>query len=163
MLDDPRYAGASILLAGESFGSGSSREHAPWALRDGGFGAIIAISFADIFALNCTKTGMVTAALPRHRVEQLADLVRADPTTIVEVDVQARVVRADAADFVEPFALDAYTRSRLLSGLDDIDATLRHLDAITAFDGRRRRAEPLTPPGLARTPGQHPELRRLLR
>lgn len=142
VLDDPRYAAASILLAGQAFGSGSSREHAPWALRDGGFRAIIAASFADIFAQNCSIVGLVTVPLPRDRVEQLAELIRVDPSLSITVDVMVGEVRT--AGFVEAFSIADHIRARLLDGRDPIAATLEQVDDIVAFEARRPSWMPTT-------------------
>lgn len=135
VLNDPAYAGASILVTGPNFGSGSSREHAVWALEDHGFRAVIAPSFADIFRSNCTKVGVLPVALTADEVRTLLDLVTAAPGTTVTVDLEAREVRAEG--FRAAFAIDDFTRWRLLEGLDDIGLTLRHEDAITAYEDRR--------------------------
>jgi 3-isopropylmalate/(R)-2-methylmalate dehydratase small subunit len=139
VLDDPRYAGASVLLAGEAFGSGSSREHAPWALRDGGFRAVIAVSFADIFAQNCPNVGLVTVAMARDRLARLADRVLAEPALEITVDLIAGEIRAGSGEraFREPFALADHVRSRLLNGRDLIETTLDHAAAIAAFEATR--------------------------
>lgn len=135
VLNDPRYAGASVLVTGPNFGSGSSREHAVWALEDHGFRAVIAPSFADIFRSNCTKVGVLPVALDADEVRRLLDLVTATPGTTVTVDLEAREVRAEG--FRAAFAIDDFTRWRLLEGLDDIGLTLRHDDAIAAYEARR--------------------------
>jgi len=135
VLNDPRYDGASILLAGANFGCGSSREHAPWALEDAGFRAVVAPSFADIFRNNCTKIGLLPVELPAESVRALMDAVLDDPSTGLVVDLEAQVVRAPGLD--ESFEIDAFTRWRLLEGLDDIGLTLRHVEAITAYEARR--------------------------
>jgi 3-isopropylmalate/(R)-2-methylmalate dehydratase small subunit len=135
VLNQPRYAGASILVAGPDFGTGSSREHANWALLDGGFRVVISARFADIFRNNSTKAGLLTVILPQADVEALWAAVEADPTTQVTVDLQAEQVRY--GDVVVPFQIDGYTRWRLLEGLDDVGLTERHLEDITAFEGRR--------------------------
>src|SRR5437764_2580733 len=122
VLNVPRYAGASILLAGANFGSGSSREHAPWALEDYGFKAIVAPSFADIFRNNCTKIGLLPVELPAESVRALMDAVLDDPATSVVVDLDARTVSAPGLD--EVFEIDDFTRWRLLEGLDDVGLTL---------------------------------------
>lgn len=142
VLDDPRYAGSSILLAGEAFGSGSSREHAPWALRDGGFRAIIAASFADIFAQNCSIVGLVTAPLAKERLDELAAMVVADPGLEVRVDVRTGEIRAGS--FVDSFPMAEHIRARLLSGRDLIDTTLEHADEIDAFEAGRHPWLPTT-------------------
>jgi 3-isopropylmalate/(R)-2-methylmalate dehydratase small subunit len=135
VMNDPRYAGASIMLAGPNFGGGSSREHAPWAIADAGFKAVIAPSFADIFRNNCTKIGLLPVDLPAESVRALMDAVLDDPTTRIVVDLPNRSVRAPGLD--ESFALDDYTHWRLSEGLDDIGLTLRHEADITAFEGTR--------------------------
>ena len=135
VLNDPRFAGATILLAGPNFGSGSSREHAVWALEDAGFRVVIAPSFADIFRSNCTKIGLLPVELPAESVRALMDAVLGDPATEITVDLDALQVSAPAVD--EAFDMDPYTRWRLLEGLDDIGLTLRHEDAITAYERSR--------------------------
>lgn len=135
VLNDPRYAGATVLLAGANFGCGSSREHAVWALEEQGFRAIIAPSFADIFQANCARVGLVTAALPEAFVERLMRAVERDPAIPFLVDVASRTVTA--AGETHPFALDDFTRMRLLEGLDDVGLTLRHVDAISRYEDRR--------------------------
>ena len=128
----PEYAGASILVAGPDFGTGSSREHAVWALQDAGFRVVLSARFADIFRGNSLKTGVLAAQVDQAVIEQLWEIVEADPTTAVEVDLVAREVRAGS--LVAPFQVDDYGRWRLLEGLDDIDLTLRHVEEIGAFE-----------------------------
>lgn len=140
VLNDPAYAGASVLVTGPNFGSGSSREHAVWALEDHGFRAVIAPSFADIFRSNCTKVGVLPVELAADEVRTLLDLVTATPGTVVTVDLEAREVRAQG--FRATFAIDDFTRWRLLEGLDDIGLTLRHADAIAAYESRREPSLP---------------------
>ncbi len=135
VLNDERYAGASILLAGPNFGCGSSREHAPWALEDYGFKAIVAPSFADIFRNNCTKIGLLPVELREESVRALMDAVLDDPTTRIEIDLDALTVRAPGID--EVFDMEAFTRWRLLEGLDDIGLTMRATDAIDAYEATR--------------------------
>jgi 3-isopropylmalate/(R)-2-methylmalate dehydratase small subunit len=135
VLNQPQYAGASILVAGPDFGTGSSREHANWALLDGGFRVVISARFADIFRNNSTKSGLLTVILPQEQVEALWAAVEADPALPVTVDLQAREVRY--SDAVVPFEIDDYVRWRLLEGLDDVGLTERHLDDITDFENRR--------------------------
>ncbi|MFM8999696.1 MAG: 3-isopropylmalate dehydratase small subunit [Actinomycetota bacterium] len=135
VLNDPAYAGASVLVTGPNFGSGSSREHAVWALEDHGFRAVIAPSFADIFRSNCTKVGLLPVVLAADEVRTLLALATATPGTLVTVDLEAREVRAEG--FRASFAIDDFTRWRLLEGLDDIGLTLRHGDSIDAFEARR--------------------------
>ena len=135
VLNLPQYADASILVAGPDFGTGSSREHAVWALLDGGFRAVISSRFGDIFRNNSTKAGLLTVILPQADVEALWTAIEADPALPVTVDLQAKEVRY--ADTVVPFEIDDYTRWRLLEGLDDIGLTERHLDEVEAFEARR--------------------------
>jgi 3-isopropylmalate/(R)-2-methylmalate dehydratase small subunit len=135
VINDPRYAGASILLAGANFGSGSSREHAPWAIEDAGFRAIIAPSFADIFRHNCTKVGLLPVELRLESVRALMDAVLDDPTTRIVVDLEHRSVTAPDLD--ETFDIEDFTAWRLLEGLDDIGLTMRKLDEIAAYESQR--------------------------
>jgi len=135
VLNAPAHAGATILLAGPNFGSGSSREHAVWALQDYGFRAVIAPKFADIFRGNSLGNGLLTVVLPAETVDALFSAVEADPATEVTVDLGAREVRAPG--IVAPFELDDFTRWRLMEGLDDVGLTLRHADTITAFEQHR--------------------------
>ena len=144
VLNQPQYAGATILVAGTDFGIGSSREHAVWALTDYGFRAVIAPRFGDIFRTNATKAGLLPVILPEAAVAALQDAIEADPATEVTVDLGARVVLADAAGLKAPFDLDDYTRWRLMEGLDDIGLTLRHTDDITAFELSRPAWLPVT-------------------
>jgi len=135
VLNDPRFDGATILVAGANFGSGSSREHAPWALEDHGFRAVIAPSFADIFRNNCCKIGLLPVELPAESVRALMDAVLDDPTTTIAVDLEQLTVSAPAVQ--ESFAFDDFRRWCLLEGYDDIDLTMRHVDAIAAYEQRR--------------------------
>ena len=135
VLNKPEHAGASILVAGPDFGTGSSREHACWALLDGGFRVVISSRFADIFRNNSTKSGLLTVLLPQADVEALQAAVEADPATPVTVDLQARQVTY--ADVTVPFEIDEYTRWRLLEGLDDVGLTERHLDDVERFEADR--------------------------
>ena len=135
VLNDPRFAGATILLAGANFGCGSSREHAAWAIEDAGFKAIVAPSFADIFRNNCTKVGLLPVELPQESVRSLMDAVLDDPSTRIVVNLESRVVRAPGAD--EVFEIDEFTRWRLLEGLDDIGLSLRHETEIGRYEARR--------------------------
>ena len=137
VLNRPEYQGAVVLVAGANFGCGSSREHAPWALEDWGFRAVVAPSFADIFKGNCLKIGLVPVEIPADQVEKLMRAIEADPAAVVTVDVETRLVACDDADVRVPFPLDDFTQHRLLNGLDDIGLTLRHLDEITAFEETR--------------------------
>ena len=135
VLDRPEYRGASVLLAGANFGCGSSREHAPWSLQDAGFRVVIAPSFADIFRNNCHKIGLLPVQLPEESVRRMMGLAQEDAQTEVVVDLEAQTV--DAAGFSEPFQADPFARECLLNGWDDIGLTLRHEDAIGAFERRR--------------------------
>ena len=142
VLNDNRYEGASVLLAGPDFGTGSSREHAVWALQDYGFRAVIAPRFGDIFRGNSTKAGLLPVVLPEDVVTELQNLVEDDPATHVTVDLQACQVRAGSV--VADFVIDDYTRWRLLEGLDDIGLTLRHADDITSYEAGRAAWLPTT-------------------
>jgi 3-isopropylmalate/(R)-2-methylmalate dehydratase small subunit len=135
VLDQPQYAGASILVAGPDFGTGSSREHAVWALNDGGFRVVISSRFADIFRNNSTKAGLLTVLLPQPDVEALWAQIEAEPATQVTVDLQAKQVTY--ADVTVPFEIDDYTRWRLLEGLDDVGLTERNVTDIEAFEATR--------------------------
>jgi len=137
VLNRPEYAGAEILVAGPNFGIGSSREHAVWALLDYGFRAVVSPRFGDIFRSNATKSGLVPAQVGSDLGRRLLDAVAADPDLEVTVDVQRLVVSAPAAALEGAFELDAFTQRRLLEGLDDVALTLRHSDAIDAFEARR--------------------------
>jgi 3-isopropylmalate/(R)-2-methylmalate dehydratase small subunit len=144
VLNQPDYAGATILLAGTDFGIGSSREHAVWALTDYGFRAVIAPRFGDIFRTNATKAGLLPVVLPEATVTALQDAVEADPATAITVDLDACRVLAEAVGVAAPFEIDGYTRWRLMEGLDDIGLTLRHVDMIAAFEQSRPTFLPVT-------------------
>ena len=146
VLNQPQYSGASILVAGPDFGTGSSREHAVWALLDGGFRVVISSRFADIFKNNSTKAGLLTVVLPQADVEALWARAEADPSTQVTVDLQAKQVTH--GEVTVPFDVDDYTRWRLLEGLDDVGLTERHLDDITAFEAQRPAWLPRSLPAL---------------
>ncbi len=135
VLNDPRYQGAAVLLAGANFGSGSSREHAVWALQDAGFRAVIAPRLADIFRNNALRNGLVPVEIDADSVDRLVDAVRRDPTTSVEIDVERSTVQAPGVRAT--FVLDEFSRTRLLEGLDDIAVTLRHEPDIGAFEAKR--------------------------
>jgi 3-isopropylmalate/(R)-2-methylmalate dehydratase small subunit len=142
VLNQPQYAGASILVAGPEFGTGSSREHAVWALENYGFRAVISSRFADIFRGNSLKNGLLTVILPQDVVERIWALVEADPSTEVTVDLEAREVRA--GDLTAAFELDENVRWRLLNGLDDIGITLQQEAEIAAFEATRPSFKPST-------------------
>ncbi|MEY9966343.1 3-isopropylmalate/(R)-2-methylmalate dehydratase small subunit [Streptacidiphilus sp. MAP12-16] len=144
VLNQPQYAGASVLVAGPEFGTGSSREHAVWALQNYGFQAVISSRFADIFRGNSLKNGLLTVILPQETVEQLWVLVEADPNTEITVDLVAREVRAEGV--TAPFDLDENVRWRLLNGLDDISITLQQEADIAAYEATRPSFKPSTLP-----------------
>jgi 3-isopropylmalate/(R)-2-methylmalate dehydratase small subunit len=140
VLNRPEYASASVLVAGPDFGTGSSREHAVWALLDGGFRVVISSRFADIFRNNSTKSGLLTVLLPQPDVEALWTAIEAEPTTEVTVDLQAKQVRyspGGGQSTTVPFEIDDYTRWRLLEGLDDVGLTERHLGDIESYENGR--------------------------
>jgi 3-isopropylmalate/(R)-2-methylmalate dehydratase small subunit len=142
VLNDNRYDGASILLAGPDFGTGSSREHAVWALQDYGFRAVLAPRFGDIFRNNALKGGLLPVVLPPDVIDQLHALVEAEPGTEIAVDLEAREVRTGAR--TASFDIDDYTRWRLLNGLDDIALTLEKADDVADYESRRHDWLPTT-------------------
>ncbi len=137
VLNRPEHAGATILVAGANFGTGSSREHAVWALEDYGFRAVVSPRFGDIFRNNCTKVGLVPAEVDPAAGAALMKAVTDDPALEVIVDVERLVVSAPAAGIETPFPLDPSTRNRLLEGLDDIGLTLRHEADVEAYERGR--------------------------
>jgi 3-isopropylmalate/(R)-2-methylmalate dehydratase small subunit len=137
VLNDERYSGASILVAGPSFGVGSSREHAVWAIQQYGFDAVIAPSFSDIFRNNCTKNGLAPVVLPAAAVEKLWDIIEANPNTEIVVDMERLLVEVPATGFTESFPMDPPTQHRFLNGLDDIGITMTHVDAISEYETKR--------------------------
>ena len=141
VLNQPRYKGASILLARQNFGCGSSREHAPWALQQYGFRAIIAPSYADIFFNNCFKNGLLPIRLPESTVSRLFDEVAAFPGYELTIDLERQVVVEPQGAEI-PFEVEAFRRYCLLGGLDDIGLTLRHKDKIKAFEAERLATKP---------------------
>jgi 3-isopropylmalate/(R)-2-methylmalate dehydratase small subunit len=142
VLNQPQYAGATILLAGPDFGTGSSREHAVWALQNYGFRTVVSPRFADIFRGNALKGGLLPVQLPEDVVDSLMAAVEADPGLEVTVDLVNREVRA--GELVVGFEIDDYTRWRLMEGLDDIGLTLRHEPEVTEFEHRRPSWKPRT-------------------
>jgi len=144
VLNQPAYQGARVLVAGPDFGTGSSREHAVWALRDFGFDVVISARFGDIFRGNSGKQGLLAAAVAEADVERLWAVVEAAPGTEVTVDLESQT--ATVGDLTVPFEVDAYTKWRLLEGLDDIGLTLRDEPAITSFETRRAAWRPETLP-----------------
>ena len=142
VLNRPEYAAASVLIAGPDFGTGSSREHAVWALQDAGFRVVVSSKFADIFRGNAGKSGLLTARVDQDVVDGLWTIVDAMPSTPVVVDLESREVRA--ASLVSEFEVDDYTRWRLLQGLDDVDLTLRHIEKIESYEASRASYLPRT-------------------
>jgi 3-isopropylmalate/(R)-2-methylmalate dehydratase small subunit len=142
VLNQERYDGARILVAGPNFGTGSSREHAVWALMDYGFAAVLSSRFADIFRNNSGKMGLVVATTPQDAIQKLWDAVEEDPQLEIVVDVEHKRVSAPAIGLDVPFALDDFTQYRLLNGLDDIGLTLRHEGDISSFERSRPRYLP---------------------
>jgi 3-isopropylmalate/(R)-2-methylmalate dehydratase small subunit len=141
VLNQPRYAGASVLIARQNFGCGSSREHAPWALQQYGFRAILAPSFADIFFNNCFKNGLLPIVLPDRAIAQLFDEVHAFPGYQLVVDLPRQVVvKPDGAEL--PFDIEPFRKECLIGGLDEIGLTLQHTDKIRAYEAQRIAAKP---------------------
>jgi 3-isopropylmalate/(R)-2-methylmalate dehydratase small subunit len=144
VLNKDEYKGGTVLVAGPEFGTGSSREHAVWALQNYGFKAVISSRFADIFRGNSLKGGLLTVILPQEAVEAIWQAIEADPTTAITVDLDTRTVAYN--DVSVAFELDDYTRWRLMEGLDDIGLTLKHTDSIDAFEAKRAAYKPTTLP-----------------
>jgi 3-isopropylmalate/(R)-2-methylmalate dehydratase small subunit len=140
--NQPEFQGVSVLVAGPDFGTGSSREHAVWALMDYGFKVVLSSRFADIFRGNSGKAGLLAAQVSQDVVEQLWKLIEADPSTQIVVDLESKTVQADA--LTAPFDIDDYTRYRLLNGLDDIGITLGNEESITAYETKRPAWKPVT-------------------
>ncbi|MGA0878392.1 MAG: 3-isopropylmalate dehydratase small subunit [Ilumatobacteraceae bacterium] len=139
VLNDERYSGATILVAGPSFGVGSSREHAVWAIQQYGFDAVIAPSFSDIFRNNCTKNGLVPVVLPLHDVERIWAAIEADPQTAITVDMKRLTVEVPSIGLSATFPMEPQNQHRFLNGLDDIGITLTHARAIDEYETRRPR------------------------
>lgn len=137
VLNDEAYAGASILVAGPNFGTGSSREHAVWAIQQYGFDAVVSARFSDIFRNNCTKNGLVPVVLPEDVVRRLQQAVRDDPSVELTIDVERLLVEVPALGVAEAFPLDESTQHRFLEGLDDVDMTLSHISDIDAYEQAR--------------------------
>jgi 3-isopropylmalate/(R)-2-methylmalate dehydratase small subunit len=142
VVNKPEYSGATVLVAGPDFGTGSSREHAVWALMDYGFKVVLSSRFADIFRGNSGKAGLVAAQVSQDVIEQLWKLIETDPTTQIVVDLVERTVSADA--LTAPFQIDDYTRWRLLEGLDDIGITLSHEENVVEYEAARPTWKPTT-------------------
>lgn len=144
VLNKPEFKSGTVLLAGADFGTGSSREHAVWALQNYGFKVVISSRFADIFRGNSLKGGLLTVILPQADVEAMWAAVEADPSTAITVDLETRTVSYGSIS--HPFAIDDYTRWRLMEGLDDIGLTLKQTDSIDAFEEKRASHKPATLP-----------------
>jgi 3-isopropylmalate/(R)-2-methylmalate dehydratase small subunit len=144
VMNQPQYAGATILVAGPNFGTGSSREHAVWALTDYGFRAVISPRFGDIFRNNSTKAGLVPVQVPAEIGESLVRAIEADPSLEITVDIERRTVSAPAVGIEVQFPIDDFTRYRLLEGLDDVGLTLRHEADIDSYEATRSRSLPVT-------------------
>ncbi len=146
VLNQDGYAGGSVLVAGPDFGTGSSREHAVWALMNYGFRVVVSPRFADIFRGNSGKSGLLAAQVDETVVQRLWDLLEADPGTEITVDLQSRTVSAGEGPnaVLDPFDIDDYTRWRLLEGLDDVGITLGHAEAIDEFEAGRPAFKPVT-------------------
>jgi 3-isopropylmalate/(R)-2-methylmalate dehydratase small subunit len=137
VLNDERYVGASVLVAGPSFGVGSSREHAVWALQQGGFDAVIAPSFSDIFRNNCTKNGLLPIVLSEPIVNRIWTVIENDATAEITIDLHRFTVEIPSAGITETFEMDSETQQRFINGLDDISITLADADAISKFEASR--------------------------
>ncbi|MER7248916.1 3-isopropylmalate dehydratase small subunit [Kribbella sp. NPDC000426] len=147
VLNQPEYDGVSVLVAGPDFGTGSSREHAVWALLDYGFRVVVSSRFGDIFRGNSGKAGLLAALVEQDVVEQLWTTIESDPGTKVTVDLENKTI--SAGDVSAPFEIDDYTRYRLLNGLDDVGITLSHADEIAAYEATRPSFKPATLPAKA--------------
>ncbi len=146
VLNQPQHRSACILVAGPNFGTGSSREHAVWALEDYGFEAVVSPRFGDIFRSNCTKVGLVPVQVDDATGTALLRAVEADPALLVTIDVAARTLSAPTVGVEVDFPLDDFTRHRLLDGLDDVDLTLAHADAIAGYEAGRPGWMPVSSP-----------------
>ena len=142
VLNDERYAGATILIAGPSFGVGSSREHAVWAIQQYGFDAVIAPSFSDIFRNNCTKNGLAPVVLPQSSVDTLWSYIDEDPKVEITVDMERLTVEVPAKGFKESFPMDAPTQHRFLNGLDDIGLTMEKAPSIKTYEEKAAQTRP---------------------
>jgi 3-isopropylmalate/(R)-2-methylmalate dehydratase small subunit len=144
VLNKPEFAGATVLVAGVDFGTGSSREHAVWALQNFGFKVVLSSRFADIFRGNSQKAGLLTVVLPQEEIEAIWSAIEAAPATAITVDLEAKTV--SYGEVVLPFTIDDYTRWRLMEGLDDIGLTLKNIDSVSAFEKQRPAFKPETLP-----------------
>jgi 3-isopropylmalate/(R)-2-methylmalate dehydratase small subunit len=149
VLNRPEHAGASVLVAGPDFGTGSSREHAVWALQDYGFAVVLSSRFADIFRGNAGKAGLLAAQVDQQVIERLWDVLDDHPEYEVTVDLATRTVTVADAGIQAPLEIDDYTRWRLMEGLDDIGLTMRHTDSIDTYEAERPAFKPRTLPRLA--------------
>ncbi len=147
VLNQPQYAGAQILIAGANFGTGSSREHAVWAIMQYGFRAVVCPRFGDIFRNNATKNGLVPVVVPAEVGEELLRAIEADPDLELTIDVERRTLEAPAIGLTVAFDLDDSVQHRILEGLDDIALTLGHVDDITSYESTRPAWLPTTAPG----------------
>jgi len=150
ILNDERYTGANILVAGHNFGTGSSREHAVWALQDYGFEAVVSPRFGDIFQNNCTKGGLLPVQVLPGVERKLMEAIEADPSLEITIDVARGTIEAPAAGIAAEFPLDEFTRERLLKGWDDIGLSLRHSKAIDAYESDRPAWLPIASSGASR-------------
>ncbi len=139
VLNQEQYAGANILIGGQNFGTGSSREHAVWAVQDYGFDAVISSRFADIFRNNCTKNGLIPVTVSVEIAAQLMDAVEADPNLVITIDMETLTVSAPAIGLESSFMLEAATQHRFLNGLDDIGITMQSVDSISNYETSRAR------------------------
>ena len=137
VLNQEQYAAANILIGGQNFGTGSSREHAVWAIQDYGFDAVISSRFADIFRNNCTKNGLIPVTVSTEIAAQLMDAVEADPALVITIDMESLTVSAPALGLEAPFMLEAATQHRFLNGLDDIGITMKSADSISTYETTR--------------------------
>ncbi len=144
VLNKPEFSKGTVLVAGSDFGTGSSREHAVWALQNYGFKVVISSRFADIFRGNSLKGGLLTVIIDQEKVEALWGAIEADPTTLISVDLETRTVSYAKTSIA--FEIDDYTRWRLMEGLDDIGLTLKHTDSIDEFESKRPSYKPKTLP-----------------
>jgi 3-isopropylmalate/(R)-2-methylmalate dehydratase small subunit len=146
VLNKPVYNGATILVAGPDFGTGSSREHAVWALQNYGFKVVLSSRFADIFRGNSQKAGLLTVILPQAAIEEIWQMIESDPQISITVDLEAKNVRIGSK--IHAFQIDDYTRWRLMEGLDDIGLTMKKIEEVSAFEGKRADFKPKTLPAL---------------
>ncbi len=144
VLNRSEYQGATILVAGPDFGTGSSREHAVWALQNYGFKVVLSSRFADIFRGNSQKAGLLTVLIPQAVIEEIWQEIESDPKLAITVDLESKNIRYGSA--IHPFEIDDYTRWRLMEGLDDIGLTLKKIDQVSAFEAKRATFKPQTLP-----------------